>query len=60
LTRNHGCQLLQILTAHPEEKVKALLQPWQLFLLILAADPSIGQGARQPRCVGFSPQYRPK
>jgi putative transposase len=28
--------MVQILTAHPEENVKALLQPWQLFLLILA------------------------
>jgi len=28
--------MLQIFTAHPEEKVKALLQPRQLFLLILA------------------------
>ena len=28
--------MLQILTAHPEENVKTLLQPWQLFLWILA------------------------
>jgi hypothetical protein len=28
--------MLRILTAHPEEYVNALLQPWQLFLLILA------------------------
>jgi putative transposase len=36
LTGGHRCRMLQILTAHPEENVKALLQPWQLFLLILA------------------------
>jgi len=28
--------MLQIFIAHPEENVKALFQPWQLFLLILA------------------------
>ncbi len=28
--------MLQILTANPEEEVKALLQPWQLLLLVLA------------------------
>jgi len=28
--------MLRILNAHPEENVKAVLQPWQLFLVILA------------------------
>jgi hypothetical protein len=28
--------MLQILTANPEEDVKAILQPWQLLLLVLA------------------------
>jgi hypothetical protein len=32
LTGHHGCRVLQIFTAHPEENVKALLQPWQWFL----------------------------
>jgi putative transposase len=36
LISGHRCRMLQILTAHPEENVKALLQPWRLFLLILA------------------------
>jgi hypothetical protein len=28
--------MLQDLTANPEEEVKVLFQPWQLFLLVLA------------------------
>ncbi len=36
LTGGRGCRMLQILSAYPEEDVKALLQPWKLFLLILA------------------------
>ena len=28
--------MLQIFTSYPEENVQAILQPWQLFLLILA------------------------
>lgn len=36
LTGCHGCRMLQILTEHLEENVKAILQPWQLFLVVLA------------------------
>ena len=36
LTGSHGCPMLQIFTSYPEENVQAILQPWQLFLLILA------------------------
>jgi len=28
--------MLQIFNSYPEENVQAILQPWQLFLLILA------------------------
>jgi hypothetical protein len=28
--------MLQVFTSYPEENVKAILQPWQLFLLVLA------------------------
>jgi len=28
--------MLQIFTSYPKENVQAILQPWQLFLLILA------------------------
>ena len=36
LTGVRGCRMLPIFIAHPEESVKALLQPWQLLLLVLA------------------------
>jgi len=36
LTGSHGYPMLQVFTSYPEENVKAILQPWQLFVLILA------------------------